>query len=186
MFDFRLLRGVAVSLATLGMMVPQARVFADSTSAKAVTSRPAPINQIPDLVLTDNGTMSGRVCDHGGRVIEGATVTLKQDKKLIGTTTTDKDGVYSFKNLKPGVYNPSCGNTEGVFRVWSQKVAPPSAKEHALLVLGENGARGQFGGADPTLILLTAGVIATTVLSAITLTKIDDVNKKVDKLSNSP
>lgn len=182
MFGFRFMKGAAVSLATLGLMVPQGRLLADAPQVKPVVGKADKVNKVPDVFLTEGGTMSGRVVDHTGKVLEGAKVTLKQNNKVVATTVTDKEGVYSFKNLKSGVYNPSSGNTEGVFRVWSKTSAPPSAKEHALLVMGENGARGQFGSADPTLIVLTAGVIAAVVLSAIALDKIDKVNNSVNNL----
>lgn len=181
MFGFRFMKGAAVSLATLGLMVPQARVLADAPQAKAVGKADAK-KQIPDVFLTEGGTMSGRVVDHTGAVMPGAKVTLKHNNKVVATAQTDKEGVYSFKNLKSGTYYPSSGNTEGVFRVWNKTIAPPSAKEHALLVMGENGARGQFGSADPTLVVLTAGVIAAVVLSAIALDKIDKVNDSVNNI----
>ena len=52
--------------------------------------------------------------------------------------------------------------------------------------MGENGARGQFGSVDPTLILLTAGVIASVVLSAILLGQVSNIQDTVDKIPHSP
>ncbi|HEY0982774.1 carboxypeptidase-like regulatory domain-containing protein, partial [Schlesneria sp.] len=144
------------------------------------------VNRVPDLVLTAGGTMTGRVCDHSGKVIEGAKVVLKQNNKEIAQTVTNNEGTYSFKNLKSGIYQVGSGNTDGVFRVWSEKTAPPSAKEHALLVMGENGARGQFGAVDPTLVLLTGGVIAAVVLSAIAVSEINSVKDTVNQIPISP
>ena len=189
MFGIRFVKGMAVSLAAFGMMVPQTRLLADTPAAKAPVSKaskPAKINRVPDLVLTANGTMTGRVCDSSGKVIEGAKVVLKQNNKEIARTVTNNEGTYSFKNLKSGVYQVGSGNTDGVFRVWTEKTAPPSAKEHALLVMGDNGARGQFGAVDPTLVLLTAGVIAAVVLSAIAVSEINDLQDSVDKIPLSP
>lgn len=177
MSGIRFVKGAAVCLAALGVVLPQAPALADNSTAKPA----AKVQQgksMPDVSLTTGGTLSGRVVDHTGKVIEGAQVTLRQDKKVV-TTITNKDGIYSFTGLKGGVYQVASGNTEGVFRVWAEKTAPPSAKEHALLVMGENGARGQFGCCDPTLVILTAGVIAAVILSAITL-------DKVNKLPSSP
>ena len=179
MFGFRFMKGAAVSLATLGMMAPQMSLLAETPAAKRVTAN---VNSIPDIVMSESGTMNGRVCDHNGKVIEGAKVVLKQDNKIVGTTVTNNDGIYSFKNLKGGVYYPSAGNTEGVFRVWSKKSAPPSAKEHALLVMGENGTRGQFGGADPALIFTAAGLIAVTTISLINTSKINSLSNQIDDL----
>lgn len=186
MFGIRFVKGMAVSLAAFGMMVPQTRLLADTPAAKAPAGKVSKANRVPDLVLTAGGTMTGRVCDHSGKVIEGAKVVLKQNNKEIAQTVTNNEGTYSFKNLKSGVYQVGSGNTDGVFRVWSEKTAPPSAKEHALLVMGENGARGQFGAVDPTLVLLTAGVIAAVVLSAIAVSEINDVKDTVNQIPISP
>jgi hypothetical protein len=177
---------MALSLATLGVMVPQLQVMADVPQAKAPIEKATQVNRIPDLRLTEGGTMTGRVCDHSGKVLEGAKVTLKQDNKVVATTVTNDEGLFSFKNLKSGVYHPVSGNTEGVFRCWTEKSAPPTAKEHALLVMGENGARGQFGTVDPTLVILTAGVIAGVVLGAIAVNKINNVQNSIDNLPSSP
>lgn len=186
MFGLRFAKGAAVSLAMLGTMMPQAQLLADAPQSNPATEKNSKVAKVPDVYLTEGGTLSGRVCDHSGKVVEGAKVELKQNNKLVATTKTNKEGVYSFKNLKAGVYNPSSGNTEGVFRVWPEKSAPPSAKGHALLVLGENGARGQFGGIDPTLVVLSAGVIAGVVIGAVALNKIDKVNSNLDKITASP
>ena len=178
MSGFRFMKGAAVCLATLGIVLPQAPALADNSPARpAVKVQKG--TSLPDVSLAADGTFSGRVVDHTGKILEGAQVTLRQDKKEIATTVTNKEGVYSFKNLKGGLYEVSSGNTGGIFRVWSEKAAPPSAKGHALLVMGENGARGQFGCCDPCLIILTAAVIAAVVLSAITL-------DKINKLPSSP
>ncbi|WP_373650494.1 MULTISPECIES: carboxypeptidase-like regulatory domain-containing protein [unclassified Schlesneria] len=186
MFGIRFVKGMAVSLAAFGMMVPQTRLLADTPAAKAPVAKAGKVNRVPDLVLTAGGTMTGRVCDHSGKVIEGAKVVLKQNNKEIAQTVTNNEGTYSFKNLKSGIYQVGSGNTDGVFRVWSEKTAPPSAKEHALLVMGENGARGQFGAVDPTLVLLTGGVIAAVVLSAIAVSEINSVKDTVNQIPISP
>lgn len=178
MSGFRFMKRAAVCLATLGIVLPQAPAMADNSPVRPA-SKVQTKNSLPDISMTAGGTLSGRVVDHAGKPLEGAQVSLRQDKKEISTTITNKEGLYSFKNLKGGIYGVSSGKTDGIFRVWTEKSAPPSAKGHALLVMGENGARGQFGGADPWLVILTAGVIAAVVLSAITL-------DKVNRLPTSP
>jgi hypothetical protein len=177
MKGLQFVKGAAVFLATAGLTLPQ-RPMADGNQspARPVAKAPRAV-AIPDITMSADGKVTGRVVDHTGKPLEGAQVTLRQEKKDIATTVTNKDGVYSFANARTGVYNIGSGNTEGVFRVWSEKTAPPSAKGHALLVMGENGARGQFGAVDPTLVLLTAGVIAAVVLSAIILDKENKENQ---------
>lgn len=185
MTGFRFFKAAAVCLATLGLAIPQVPALADG----ARTNSPAKIQKattLPDIALTAGGTLSGRIVDHTGKAIEGAEVTLLQGKKQLTAAVTNKEGVYSFKNLKGGVYGISSGNTDGTFRVWTERTAPPSAKEHALLVMGENGARGQWGAVDPTLVLISAGVITAVILSAITLSRIDDSTKTIVYVPASP
>lgn len=186
MFGFRFVKGAALGLATFGIVVPQTQLLADLPQPKPMVKKSTAAPRIPDVVMTAPGTVTGRVCDHSGKVLEGAKVELKQNNKTIGTAMTNKDGVYSFENVKGGTYRMASGNTEGIFRVWNEKTAPPTAKGHALLVMGENGARGQFGAIDPTLVILTAGVIASVVLSAIAIQRIDDVKNQVDQIPTSP
>lgn len=186
MFGFRYLKGAALGLAAFGIVVPQTPLLADLPQPKPLVNKATAAPRIPDIVMTAPGTVTGRVCDHNGKVIEGAKVELKQDNKTIGTAMTNKDGVYNFANVKGGMYRMSSGNTEGIFRVWNEKSAPPTAKGHALLVMGENGARGQFGAIDPTLVILTAGVIAAVVLSAVAIQRIDHVSDQVSQIPVSP
>jgi hypothetical protein len=185
MTGIRFLKAAAVCLATLGVAMPQVPALADGarTGSSVKAQKGA---TLPDIALTNGGILSGRIVDHTGKALEGAEVTLLQGKKQLSATMTNKDGVYSFKNLKGGVYGISSGNTDGTFRVWTERTAPPSAKEHALLVMGENGTRGQWGAVDPTLVLLTAGVITAVVLSAITLSRIDDSTSTIVYVPASP
>ena len=91
---------------------------------------------------------------------------IKQGKTEVTRTITDKEGSFAAKNLKGGVYTVASGSTEGTYRTWSEKTAPPSANDQALLVVGKNGARGQVGAVRGPLlegggeILLIGGLIA--------------------------
>ncbi|HEY4260030.1 MAG TPA: carboxypeptidase-like regulatory domain-containing protein [Schlesneria sp.] len=184
MTGIRFLKAAAVCLATLGVAMPQVPAMADSARTGS-TVRPQK-STLPDIALTTGGTLSGRIVDHTGKPREGAEVTLFQGKKPLTATITNQEGVYSFKHVKGGVYGITSGNTDATFRVWTERTAPPSAKEHALLVMGENGARGQWGAVDPTLVLLTAGVITAVILSAITLSRIDDSTSTIIYVPASP
>ena len=183
----KLVRGAAVVLATLGIVAPIPAVQAADASQKA--NRAAVATIAADVSQSANGLFAGRVVDHTGAVVENADVVVRQGTTEVARSRTDKEGVFSVKNLKPGTYQVSSGTTEGCFRVWNEKVAPPSARKNALIVLGHNGARGQyancdecppggwygFSSLDPTICLLTAGVIAAVVLSALTLSKVNSI-----------
>lgn len=164
MVSFKWIQGAAVTLATLGTVLPTEPVLADGPSK----SRPAfkTVNaQVVDIALASGGTFKGRVVDHSGTPIEGAEVTIKQNNKDIGRGVTDKTGTFAVSNLKTGVYTVASGNTSGAFRLWSEKSAPPSAKEQGLLVMGENGARGNFGAYDGGWMFLFLGGVAAASLA---------------------
>jgi len=177
MKGIRLVQGAATALAALGLLLPPTAVRADDSN-KVVTAK-SDARLAADVVM-QKGQFAGRVVDHTGTPLAGREVVVREGNKEVAKATTDKNGVFSVPNLKPGNYTATSGNTAGNFRVWSEKVAPPSAKGHALLVMGENGARGQFGAVDPTLVLLTAAVIATLVISIVTLDKVNDIEDKVE------
>jgi hypothetical protein len=187
MKDLKYMGRALAALAVFGMALPNAALRADAPqkSLPVAAAKKLPKGQLPDVTLAQGGVFSGRVVDHSGTVIEGAEVVLKQGKKEVARTVTDKNGLFSAKDLKGGVYQVSSGNTDGVFRVWTEKTAPPSAKGQALLVMGENGARGQFGAVDPTIVLLTAGVIASVVLNAIILNKVNSLQDQVNDLQSN-
>lgn len=183
---FGLVRGAAVSLAALGMVAPQAQVYAQqgsNTNAPVVVKSDAKL--AADVVLIE-GSFAGRVVDHSGTPLVDREVVVKQGDKEVARVTTNEKGVFTVKNVKPGNYIASSGNTDGNFRVWNEKTAPASAKGHALLVMGQNGARGAFGAVDPSLLLLTAAVIASLIISAIALGKINNLQDDVDKIPKSP
>lgn len=185
MTTMNLLRGAAMSLATLGIIVPQAPLLAQESGTPARVIVQSDTRLAADVTLID-GAFTGRVVDHTGKPQANKEVVIRQGEKEIGRVTTNDKGVFSSAGLRPGNYTASTGNTVGNFRVWNEETAPPAAKGHALLVLGENGARGQFGAVDPTLLLLTAAVIAAVIISAITLDKVNTVDDKVSKIPTTP
>jgi hypothetical protein len=174
-----LVRAAAASLAVIGVLCPQLPAFAQSGASPAPVVAKADARLAADVVMQD-GAFAGRVVDRQGTPQKGRDVIVKQGDKEIARAKTDDKGVFSVRHLRPGTYTATAENTVGNFRVWSEKTAPPVAKGHALLVLGENGARGQFGAVDPTLVLLTAGVIAAVIISAITLDKVNSLEDKID------
>lgn len=184
----KLVRGVAVTLAAMGVVSPLPSIQAAESSKKV--SRTVHATIAADVSKSTSGQFAGRIVDHTGAVVENAEVVVRQGKTEVFRTRTDSEGMFSVDNLKPGAYQVSSGTTEGLFRVWNDETAPPSARKNALIVLGHNGARGQYSNCDecppggwcgfrsidPTIALLTAGVIAAVVLSAITLAKVNEID----------
>jgi hypothetical protein len=136
--------------------------------------------KIFDIALSNGGTFKGRVVDHAGVPMEGAEVVIKQNSKEIGRSLTDKTGTFTASNLNSGVYSVASGNTEGTYRMWAENTAPPSAKEQGLLVMGENGARGNFGYGDDGAWVLAVGAVAVAALTVgiVALVRANQANNK--------
>ncbi len=167
MSGWKLLKNAAVAMATVGAVLPLPELCAqDRTPARSFSK-----SQIPDVTLAPGGVFAGRIVDQSMTSLEGAEVVLKQNNAEIRRTMTDKNGLFTFQDLKGGVYQVSSGNTEGVFRLWTEKTAPPSARGQAVLVMGANGARGQVGIITPATVVLAGGVAAGGTIAALALTR---------------
>ena len=165
MKSLKFIRGAVVALAALGVVFPQLPAMAagPKTASKPIV-RTVAANAVFDIGLSQGGAFTGRVVDHTGAAMEGAEITVKQQNKEVARSVTDKNGTFAVSGMKSGVYTVASGATEGTYRVWSEKSAPPSAKEQGLLVLGQNGARGNFGAGDGDGLLWLIGGVALTGL----------------------
>jgi hypothetical protein len=188
-----LVKGAVVTLAALGMVMPQGQVEA-ATGLKGIKAVKTVEASVADISLA-NGALTGRVVDHTGAAMASKEVVVRQGKNEVAMVKTDKSGTFVVSNLKGGLYEVTAGTCTGTFRVWTESAAPSSAAEQALLVVGENGVRGgsgSFGGngfggimGDGTLVL-TAAVIAAVIMSGIALGKLNDLQDDVDNIPKSP
>ena len=177
------IRGAAVALAALGTVLPKEPVLAAGPRATVRTVEAKSL----DIALSAGGTFTGRVVDHSGQAMEGTEVTVKQGQAEIARTITDRTGTFTFSNLKNGTYTCAAGATTGVYRVWTEKSAPPSANPQGLLIQGQNGARGQFAAVDGAGNLLICTIALITLGVAIaTLVEVNNVQDKVNNLPHSP
>lgn len=165
----KFVRGAVVALAAWGVVFPQLTALAagPKTIGKPII-RTVAANSVLDISLTRGETFTGRVVDQTGVALEGAEVVIKQGQTEVTRTITDKQGSFVARNMKGGVYTIASGATEGTYRVWAEKTAPPSAHEQILIVKGQNGARGQIGavrGQDGGN-LLTYVIVGTAIVGA--------------------
>lgn len=174
------IRGLAVTLACLGMMFPQARILAaapkaaDKPVVKAVAAK-SPI----DVALAKGGMFQGHLYDDKGKAIEGAPVVIRQAGRVVAETTTQEDGLFELKNLRGGTYEVKAGKVDGVCRLWSPNTAPPAAVSEVTVVSGTNIVRGQDGGffpgaIDPIDVALFSIGIAALITGIIAINKADE------------
>jgi hypothetical protein len=166
-----LFQGAIVALAAVGMVLPAPQLHAAAAATTKVVQVEA---SVFDIGLKSDGAFTGRVVDHTGAAAPKAEIVVRQGQQVVAKTSTDAEGRFAVDGLKGGVYEVASGKTVGTYRVWNETAAPPSAKEQALLVLGENGTRGQFGAASPGAILIAAVAIAALVISIVALDEAKD------------
>ena len=193
MKSLRLIRGAAVALATLGMVAPGAPAMAAGPKPAARPSVRLVDAKVFDIALSKDGSFAGRVVDQTGTALQGAQVSVKQGNKEVARSLTDKDGMFAVRNLKGGLYAVSSGATEGTYRMWAKDSAPPAAKEMGLLVMGQNGTRGQYGSCDPCcfdpcgggdiLLAVAVGALVVGTIAAIYAIK---ASNNTDDIPQSP
>lgn len=181
----QLVKTAAVSLACWGFAVPQAGLMAAQPTKSAQPTKAAQAPVVTDIALASNGTLVGQVVNAQGAALDGAVVSLTQGKKQIAKTVAAKDGSFEVKNLKGGVYQVSAGQSSGLFRVWTEKTAPPSAKAKAVLVSGTQVVRGQMGDIDIVTATLVGTSVTGAVLGGINTSKLNDLEDEVNQIPKS-
>lgn len=174
-----------VALAIAGVVFPKSQMLA-AEQARANAIKVVPSSTIFDVRLGTEGKFQGRVVDHSGTPIEGAKVEVKRGSTVVAQTVTDREGIYSVKNLSTGQYLVRSGSTEGSYRFWSEETAPPSAKSQGLLVMGENGARGQYGVMDMNGIIVASAVAVALAASITALVIATNAKRSADNAFHSP
>ncbi len=150
-------RGVLVSLATLGLCLPQP-LWAGSS---------APTTVATDIALQKGGLLVGQVVDPLGKPIAGAQVTLTAQGKRLAEMKSTPEGYFAFKGLRGGVYQVVTQEGHGVYRAWSPGTAPPAAKTAVVLVSGDDVVRGQEDTPPWKVLLANPLVIGAVVATAV-------------------
>lgn len=184
------IRGIAVALACLGMMVPHGRVFAASPKGTEKPAAKAPVKGPIDVALAKGGTFQGRMINDQGTSVEGAAVVIRQAGRVVAETTTSEEGRFAVSNLKGGTYEVKAGKVDGVCRLWSTDTAPPSAANEVTIVSNTKVVRGQDGDGYfyPGNInpwVATSLVVGTSAL-VVALVANKNANDAKDEASGSP
>jgi hypothetical protein len=160
----RLIRSMAVLLATLGMCLPQVALAATPTA----TTPPTPA--VVDIAMADGGVLHGQVVDLQNRNVANVPVSVRAQDKEVARATTANDGRFAVQGLRGGVYQVAAGQGQGVYRVWTAKAAPPSAQNNAI-VYTQNGGDGSGGTLKMLLAnpIVIAGLVATAIAVPIAL-----------------
>lgn len=160
------------SIASVFMAVPQI----------SFAAQPASIQQeslvVKDVSLANGGVLKGQILTSNGQARANVPVILGQKGKALATTTTNADGEFAFKGVRSGMYHVSAGTQGGMYRVWSEKTAPPKSKTGVMIVNNDEVIRAQLGDwwhslSGPWKAAILAGITAAIVLP-IVLSQDDD------------
>lgn len=135
MSKLRWFNAAPIVLACWGMLVPTAEIRAEEAAKTTIT----------DIALGDGGVARGIVVDGQGKPVDGASVSIKTDSKVVATAVTDDKGEFSVREIRGGVHEVHAPQGAAVFRFWTAKAAPPAAKNRATIVSDAKAVRGQCG-----------------------------------------
>ncbi len=97
---------------------------------------------VTDVRLNQNGALTGQLVDRQGLPLSDSLVTLWNGGQIVSRCTTTGQGRFQFTGIRGGLYQLAAENTGGVYRVWTNRSAPPASKPEVLLVQGGT-VRGQ-------------------------------------------
>ena len=142
----RVFTTVLVGLSCVGLILPAPILNAAPPVSTARTLRPVEprAKSISDVKLDAAGYMHGVVVDLQGAPVANATVVVSRGKRDMLKVGTDKLGRFSAGPMGRGTYLMKSGGQGRIVRAWTPQVAPPAAREQALLITGSEVVRGQM------------------------------------------
>jgi hypothetical protein len=94
---------------------------------------------LADVALSDGGTLEGLVVNAQYTGLPGVPVTLQSQDRNVVQTTTDANGRFVVQDLRGGVYQVATAQSNGTFRLWAPRTAPPAAGNRAVVYVQNNG-----------------------------------------------
>lgn len=164
-----------ISLASLGLLIPQATFAAGTSSERlpkpAAVPATVPASMVTDVALSEGGVFRGQVVDQQGAPLVGAAVSLWRQQQQVGASITDASGGFEITGLTGGTYRVETANSQANYRLWAPRTAPQSAHPSAMVVAGGNTVRGQLGGQWLTWprALILAGLVGAAIALPIAL-----------------
>ena len=183
----RSLTPALASLVCLGLIVPQTVSAGLLPTPKTARAKPA-APKIPDIALTKDGILRGVIVDRQAGPVAGERVVIRQGRRVVAQTTTDRLGEFRVPKFRSGTYQIQSGKVTRQIRVWAPGTAPKSARKMALLVNGGTVTRAQGAsplGLTPASIVSFAAAGTGLGISIANAQDVDDVEKRVDQLAAS-
>jgi hypothetical protein len=140
--SMKLMRCKTLASLVLLVLVPQLTLAA---TPKVEAEKPARLPVLTDIALQKGGILVGRLTDDKGKLRGEQKIIIRQENQLVAEVTTGKNGQFMVEGLQGGIYEIASDKGAGSFRAWATDTAPPSAKQFAVLIEGDEVVRGQWG-----------------------------------------
>lgn len=131
---FRFTRSLVVLLTVTSLLGVQIRLPAAGLVSSA---------KVVDVVLSPDGTLTGRVVDTRNRPRGGTIVDVKRGRRVVARARTDADGRYAITDLPGGLYQFRVDDSERLVRAWAAGTAPRGADRQLRVVADAPVVRGQ-------------------------------------------
>ena len=177
------LKSTLTAVACTGIVLPQAAVLAAPPELEKSQTDAVKVPKPTDVSLDKRGVLTGTIVDKNGKAAVEADVLVKQGRRLVAKTKTDKKGNFEVSKLRGGVYQILVGDTAAFVRVWADGTAPPKAHDTALIVADGKLVLGQgvIPPADILSGLVLGGTVASITIGAINMSNIDDIEDRVNQ-----
>ena len=175
--SMRVFKTVIVAMACLGWLLPQQAFCAPEAAAESAPAQPP----IVDVRMTADGTLGGKLVDQSGKAMGNQLVVLHSAGQAVMQVKTNKQGDFAFHRVRGGVYQMRIDDSGVACRVWPKDVAPPSAREQLLVVVGAPVVRGQ----QPIGAAFSSPLFVGAVLAAAIAIPVAVHNSKDDHPSGS-
>jgi len=142
----RVFSTIAVGLSCAGLILPAPTLNAAPPASTARTPQPVrpQAKTVSDVKLDSAGYLQGMVVDLQGTPVANATVIVSRGKQDLAKANTDKRGRFSAGPMGRGSYLIRSGGGSRAVRAWAPQIAPPAARDLALLITGSDVIRGQM------------------------------------------
>lgn len=120
---------------------------------------------ISDVALSEGGRLEGQVIGNQNTGLPGVPVSLKTQDRDVAQAVTDANGRFVVQDLRGGVYRVDVAQSNGTFRLWAPRTAPPAAGNRAVVYV-QNGNPAASGLSWKGVLgnpLIIPAVIATAV-----------------------
>lgn len=116
-----------------------------------------------DVALHPGGIIDGQLTNKSGEARSHTPISLisvvvaNRQVTVVSSTTSDKNGRFVFRSVRPGSYELRTNDGRRVVRLWAPGTAPPSAEQTVQVVEQSQVVRGQ--GFSPTSYITPADIL---------------------------